>query len=462
MNLNKFRILRQPHQLFLVVSLVFGTILCFLTPPLQVPDEFAHFTRAYQLAQGQLISTHKPELGNGLGSVGGNIPLSMTRLEAKFPPVMKDSDQKVTISSFIESTKESLEPEKSAFTSITGFNYSPVPYLGSIAASFIGQLTNMSPILILYFGRILNMFVAITLIYFAIKKTPIFKSIFVLLALMPMTLYQLASLSADSIGMGIGFLTVAMIFYFAYSKEIKRIGRKEVLILIALFAGMALWKQPYAAFALLYFVIPREKVGSWQKYIVVGIGVIMSALLPMILWSVANAPIINAATVPANQLGNILRNPLGFAKVLFATYFGELGLGYFKQAIGVLGWLNVPISFLFHTLPYFILIVLTYLYENRQTMFRLSDRLVFLLTSLGVSGLLSLSLFLIWTPPGSAAIEGLQGRYFIPIIPLLIPLVSTRKISLNVHLRRPKVLFGLALLISCSLVVFRLITFYYL
>lgn len=453
--------LRKPHNLFLLFGLVFGTLLCLVTPPLQVPDEFAHFARAYQFAQGGLFSEHKPELGTGLNTVGGQLPLSMIELDTTYAPFSSETSVPLKPDHLFESLREPLDKDNTTFAPISAFNYSPVPYIGSIIACFIGQATNMSPLLMMYLGRIFNLFIALTLIYFAIKLTPRFKWILLLLALMPMTIFQLASLSADSIGIGVAFLAIAVIFSYAFSTKVMVIENKHILIMIVLFAVMALWKQAYAPFALLYFLIPMSKVGSRQKYFRLGALVLICSVLPMLLWSLANASIISAATTPVNQFSSILTNPLGFAKMFFLTYYSQSGLNFFLQTFGVLGWLNIPVSFLFHTLPYFVVIVLAVLHESKRIVFSLSNKLVLALVSTGVIGLISLSLYLIWTPPENTIIDGIQGRYFIPIIPLIIGILSTRQITLTSYIKHPKlILFGL-LAVSCLFVGIRLITYYY-
>lgn len=37
---------------FLFIFLLFGTLMVFLTPPFQVPDEINHFYRAWQVSTG--------------------------------------------------------------------------------------------------------------------------------------------------------------------------------------------------------------------------------------------------------------------------------------------------------------------------------------------------------------------------------------------------------------------------
>jgi hypothetical protein len=49
------RIRVQPAIAFAVLSLVFGSLIIFATPPLRGPDEIAHFLRSYAYARGELL-----------------------------------------------------------------------------------------------------------------------------------------------------------------------------------------------------------------------------------------------------------------------------------------------------------------------------------------------------------------------------------------------------------------------
>ncbi|WP_455043051.1 DUF2142 domain-containing protein, partial [Leptotrichia buccalis] len=56
---------------------------------------------------------------------------------------------------------------------------------------------------------------------------------------------------------------------------------------------------------------------------------------------------------------------------------------------------------------------------------------IMLLVLLGIYIGISTALFVAWTPIGSEYIRGIQGRYFIPIIPVLAIFVSQKKIIIN-------------------------------
>jgi hypothetical protein len=54
-DIDKLLLSRLPI-LFVFLSTVLGAIYTFTVPPLQVPDEFSHFLRAYGLSEGHFVA----------------------------------------------------------------------------------------------------------------------------------------------------------------------------------------------------------------------------------------------------------------------------------------------------------------------------------------------------------------------------------------------------------------------
>ena len=49
------RICAQPVTVFILLSLAFGSLIIFATPPLRGPDEIAYFLRVYSYARGEVL-----------------------------------------------------------------------------------------------------------------------------------------------------------------------------------------------------------------------------------------------------------------------------------------------------------------------------------------------------------------------------------------------------------------------
>jgi uncharacterized membrane protein len=82
-----------------------------------------------------------------------------------------------------------------------------------------------------------------------------------------------------------------------------------------------------------------------------------------------------------------------------------------------------------------------------------NQRLWILTICLGVSVLIALSMYLTWTPPGEDLIEGIQGRYFLPIaVPVLLAVFYNRKLESPVGAWGPLLVSGFSvavLLTTC-------------
>jgi hypothetical protein len=62
----------KPQILFAILFLLFGLLYVFLTPPIYVADESAHFYRTYQVSEGNFVPEN---VGN---ESGGKIPKSLS------------------------------------------------------------------------------------------------------------------------------------------------------------------------------------------------------------------------------------------------------------------------------------------------------------------------------------------------------------------------------------------------
>src|SRR5271170_2816128 len=63
------------HRVFLPFAWFFGALFAFLTPPFQVPDEYHHFYRSYQVSEGHLTETRLGDQG------GGYLPKSLIEFQ---------------------------------------------------------------------------------------------------------------------------------------------------------------------------------------------------------------------------------------------------------------------------------------------------------------------------------------------------------------------------------------------
>lgn len=149
--------------------------------------------------------------------------------------------------------------------------------------------------------------------------------------------------------------------------------------------------------------------------------VIPLAVLFIIYYTYVTGNLIHTSTYnegvsPGGQIEWILANPR-LAVGAFENTIERFVLGYVEQ-FNTLGSLNFRLGFLIWTVPAWLLIVaFTDVDEKNRLCMR--QKLLLLFTGIFTVLLVMLSMFLVWTKVGQLIIEGVQARYFVPILPLL-------------------------------------------
>ena len=146
--------------------------------------------------------------------------------------------------------------------------------------------------------------------------------------------------------------------------------------------------------------------------------------------------------------GEILKDPVYSIKVLVNSFWYHAGF-WFENMFGAqLGWvdINVPIFFIY---GFAILLFMTAIKPAEEPVYfkRGSRALLWLVFGL-IAFLIVLSMMVAWTPTGYPVVLGVQGRYFLPILPLSIFAVR------GTCLRRseettPWIMYGAVLLNIC-------------
>src|SRR5262249_5098771 len=87
------------------------------------------------------------------------------------------------------------------------------------------------------------------------------KLVFGAVALIPVTVQQLASSSPDASTIGVAFLFTAVLFRLAVVGGAKA-GRRQIAALLALAGWLTLWKVPYATLTLPYPAVPAGRAAG--------------------------------------------------------------------------------------------------------------------------------------------------------------------------------------------------------
>ena len=391
---NKWKI----EKVYLFVALVLGIFYIAALPIGATPDETGHFMRSYELAEGRII----PE--SGTITVPENIKNVVGLYDEDAYINIKNNASIVASSDYYSSEN-----------TISG--YAPINYIPQIVGIWIGKILHLPLIPMMYLARLLNMIFCVVIIYFCIKYIPILKKMVFLIGMFPMTMQLFASVAADGSIICAG---IALVTYVLYTRKTMKRKLKfwDFLLLLVLCLMLTMTKPIYALLCPIVFWIPKERFKS-IKHKIWSILILGGVTLGLVIIKMISAPlVVDLYGAAESQKQVILHNPL---YVLWISLKGAILLpeGYIYGLTGrLLEWFSIDIY-----MPYIITIFIIFVLlcaELKEKVTK-SMKIFAILSFVAIILLTFMTEFVIWSPPGSENIEGVQSRYFLPIL-LLIPL----------------------------------------
>lgn len=402
----------QHHQLFLLFSIVIGLIFVFAMPPGSAPDEPNHFRRAYEVSEGKIISARE----NGNEGEGGNIlPNSINEIFGPGPLDIKYRDMPDAINKSNQETGEGFQ--NFGNTAL----YSPIVYLPQATGIIVGRILHLPMIVVFYLARIFNLAFWILLGYYAIKKIPFGKNVLLLILFLPISIQAAASCQADAI------TNVSAIALFAFVlgkiKNPSKLTNKELAVggILAFIVSMS--KIVYLPLCFLLLFIPKKCFkNKKEKLLKIG-GLLLAIVVINMIWLVISAGFLvefREGVNSSEQVKYILTNPIKYLMTVGTTIV-EKGTFYFFTFFGsLLGHFNIGLAE-----PYILFlaffIIYTFFQENKKEYtLNAAQKVGFFVIALICTGLIFTSIYVQWTAVRSPIIEGIQGRYFIPLaLPIL-------------------------------------------
>ena len=354
-------------KLSFAVALLFGAAFALITPPFGAPDEIAHYYRACAIAHGGFWPPVLNEHGYTAVPISDrefisdrSVPFVAERAFVKYPMVL-----------------------------------SPLAYLPQALGCAIGDGLHLRPFYSFYLARLLNLFCALAIIFVAARIAAPW--LVIAPALLPMSLFMFASFSPDALTIAMTFLTTTLAL----------VGSPWV---IAAAAALALCK-PYLLVPLLVFAVSRRT--GWITLAVVIVGGFVATLFAKTHWSA-----FRPGASEHGQIAFMAHHPLLAGKAIAADVFR---FDVLEQIAGRLGLLNIALPRLAIVCALLLPIAVALFAGVRVTP---AQRIAALLIALGSILLVELSEYISWTPVGAPVVQGVQGRYFIPVLPLFLLAIS--------------------------------------
>jgi uncharacterized membrane protein len=362
-------------RLAFALALLFGLIHAALVPPFQVHDEQNHFYRAFQISEGQLVPTKTRE------GTGGMIPVSMSSEElgeaVRIGPIAFYPNGKFRGSIVLAERHRDLAPSVRAFMSFPHTAvYSPGNYLPQ--AGLPMRAARCPCVSVLVFAAALSGLGA-----------------------------SKAESSSRHPWSPAWFTLMAGTLLLALCKPVYMCVLPVVLTSLYL-KGRALTGRERLAFWSASALCLLVALGAlaWWNFEALGIYTPYRTDVPI---------------DPSAQMHYVLTHPFHFLRLAFLDFFtGIFGKDYLLFLVGASLGYHTNLSH--HAMYAIALLTLVVALLEQPPCFpgRRAMAVAALLSFAGGVLLVGYGLYGSWTPVGADYIEGIHGRYYLPIIALLL------------------------------------------
>jgi len=395
--------------LFLIYALPAVIFSAVAMPPFQVAaDENAHVLRADQIARGTLIA-------HGLGTVDGGLVDFVALYESMwFHPEVKQTEALARRAGAIgwAGPRDGVNFQNTA-------QYGPLLY----APQAISMLSGLTLAHTLLLARLINGLLCCAIGFAAVATCRRGRALTFATLLLPMTLSQIGSASQDALLITLSLLTVALasrvlaqerpattteFAVFACVVMATTLARPSQIALALLAPAFVGWRDPVWRQKALVALLAAAPIAIWMR--------LLKTLMPP-------APPGSSASL---QFEHLITHPLALPTVMAQTLIRDRQW-LWETVIGRLGWLDTTMPGWYYIAATVVLAIALIAPGNRGPSLR--PAVLGIVTLLGLLTLTCFALYLSWTPVDKPWIDGLQGRYMLPVLPLvawLVPSYSPR------------------------------------
>ncbi len=420
----------KAHYVFLVIAIVFGIFTSLYSKPFDIPDEDAHWLKAYSVATFQF---------SAIDGVNTYLPNNVTHF---IDGVTEAGYQNIEDISSLKDMKDFQGGYD--FTAFRTAGVNPLLQLAPAVGIFVASIFTDTLIYQFIGGRIMNLLAYTLIIFFAIKRSPKHKWAMTTIGLFPMSILLAASYSYDALIIAFAILLFSSFCSMHYKEE--KASKLDIGLYVISGAFVVMAKMVYAPMVGLILLIDKNKFKHlYDKYIIM----VGSALLGVVVyytWTkfgylltyLFNGNLIDRYRLQlestsqlatptgisiVSDVKDFIMRPTFYIRSFFATmgYYGKM---YIPATIGISFGLSTPYNI---SLLVWILFISISIFEFDNEKFQWFNWLYRFGLFLACVFLIFLALYS-YIPPADANQlttefirgAGIQGRYFLPCALLLI------------------------------------------
>ena len=447
-----YKMKTKSSHIMSIMFFVFALVYFLITPFNTLYDEDGHFYRSYEIASGKMF-TSKNDEGLGVSYIPQAFVFGLSNITMTAGG---------TGANFVYARQYQLFGYELDDISVQVDNrnqalYSPASYIPQVIGLLFGRLISNNAYLIYFYGRFFAFLINTILVILAINLIPKRKLLVFLLASTPVFLNQMISYSADG---NLNSLSLFFVAFILMLREKDKIKVRDCVILTICSIIISLSKVIYFPLVLMLFMIPAAKFAKEKSADIFKLGVIAISLLFAVIWFI----VAQSYVFDGNGTLNTIRNmQLHYALshfyllpwiVLNTIYVNSMGwLFSITQGTMIKGTMSYD-SFAFII---FIATIVIELFTVRKEQIGDYDYALSQKNKLLIGGILFVictltfgSLYTQWTDYKSTVIQGIQGRYFIPLMIPLSLLIKPKRIEGDETVREMTIILITAFGLLCA------------
>ena len=399
-------------------SMIFtlGLIYSLVLPQFSVPDEWSHYLTAYSQSSVLLHKKAFDEHGNVNLYEDGSIYFVREHHPKRSTYVIEYQELKGhQIISYKGETKTRTPLTLASFA-----------YIPQTLGMTFARLIHLNSTQVAFMGRIFALLFYAFLISQGIKLAPTFaKRILLTVSLLPMVMQQVCSYNYDSILFGICFFTIGYLLSLIHREE--KINKKDFIILALCAAVIASIKFVYLPIFGVGLLIPNQRFKIKRGKLITIFGILCVCAIACAIvtlfnnrfWTLHPAdPGIPSeyTTYSVSYIFTHIKDEL----ILLARTVQNYTADYISQMIASpLGWVEISMPAT-QLMGFGCLLILSCLSTDKDKKYSIAQNIWLIILFLGVAFIVLIALQISYTPTFLDMVYGVQGRYFLPVLPLLL------------------------------------------
>lgn len=391
---------------YLIYASVVGLLYLFIIPFPNPLDESTHFFRSFMISQGNILDDV-----DDTGEIGGYISDTYKTVldqDLNWEAFLNDRED------WMQEYSTDIEFYRNPYMS----SYIPVNHLPGAVGIWLGTHLHLPAIWGIFFGRLITLICYIAMTYVAVRKANYYRNIYFVVAGLPLSLYLAASFSADPLLIGASLMVISICLRYRFDPE-QTISLHELFFLLIGVMLIASSKYLiYLPILLVFFLIPKKCFSSRKQYI----AEIVLAVLIILVFAATAFWLLKQFNYVEDRNGHVnMGEQIAFLLEHKFTGFTYLVTGFFETLNFNLIRIGIQKPDLFPIM----LLLFTAVFDEKPYRFESGKKKIQMSTLfIGISFFVHAftvgALYLAFTPVGQATTDGVQPRYMLPILPLMM------------------------------------------